>query len=232
MIETLRYAYHVVRNVRVALRNALLGKLYAEFRYQQKKGRVIFGPGSYGFPEVKTFDLGTECLRVGNYSSLNGTYLLGGMHGVDRVTTYPLRINWRMEGAGVIDGIPIPQGDTIVGSDVWSCDRCLILSGLTIGDGAIIAAGAVVTKDVPPFAIVGGNPARLIRYRFSEEQIAALLEIRWWDWPEEQIRAAVDLLAGDDVEAFIAYARRGAAAGAGAPPGGRSTASSGSVARQ
>jgi hypothetical protein len=108
---------------------------------------------------------------------------------------------------GNYDDYPVPTGDTIVGSDVWTMENCLILAGVKLGDGAFVAAGSVVTKDVPPYAIVGGNPAKLIRYRFSEEQIAALLEIRWWDWPEDKVRAAVPYLESEDVDEFIEYAR-------------------------
>jgi carbonic anhydrase/acetyltransferase-like protein (isoleucine patch superfamily) len=103
----------------------------------------------------------------------------------------------------------VPTGDTIVGSDVWTCEECVILSGVTIGDGAIVGAGAVVTKDVPPYAIVGGNPARLIRYRFDERQREALLAIRWWDWPEAEVRAALPALTGGDIDDLIAYATDG-----------------------
>jgi carbonic anhydrase/acetyltransferase-like protein (isoleucine patch superfamily) len=110
-----------------------------------------------------------------------------------------------MEGAGK-DGNPAIRGDILIGSDVWVTFGSYVLSGVTIGDGAVVATGSVVTKDVPPYAIVGGNPAKLIRLRHSEEQIAELLEIRWWDWPEEEIRKAVPYLASEDVDAFIEYA--------------------------
>lgn len=76
----------------------------------------------------------------------------------------------------------------------------IILSGVTIGDGSVVGTGAVVTSDVEPYAIVAGNPARPIRKRFGEEQIASLLEIRWWDWPEDKVRRNVRLLCGGDVE--------------------------------
>lgn len=76
----------------------------------------------------------------------------------------------------------------VIGNDVWICSNVIILGGITIGDGAIIAAGSVVTKDVPPYAIVGGVPARVIRYRFSDEEIKKLLDMKWWYWSEEKIR--------------------------------------------
>jgi acetyltransferase-like isoleucine patch superfamily enzyme len=195
----------VARNFRVSLVNSALGENEANLRRLRRAGRVTLGQWTYGTPSIWWHPKGRECLRVGSYTSLGGTYILGGNHGPDRPTTYPLRINWELDGAWE-DGVPVPTGDTIVGSDVWTCEECVILSGVTIGDGAIVGAGAVVTKDVPPYAIVGGNPARLIRYRFDERQRDALLAIRWWDWPEDAVRAAVPLLAGGDIDDLIAYA--------------------------
>jgi acetyltransferase-like isoleucine patch superfamily enzyme len=171
-------------------------------------GRVTIGPHTYGSPIVKHFGYDETRLFVGSYSSLSETaiVMLGGDHGADRVTTYPHRINWNMEGAGH-DGCPVPSGDTYIGSDVWLCQRTWVRSGVRIGDGAVIGAGAIVTKDVPPFAIVGGNPAKVIRYRHTPEQIDALVQIKWWDWPDADVRDAVPLLSGTDADAFIAWAR-------------------------
>lgn len=92
----------------------------------------------------------------------------------------------------------VPQ--TVLGNDVWIGANVIIPGGIHIGTGAIVAAGAVVAKDVPPYAVVGGNPARIIRYRFSEEQIKSLMESEWWNWPIEKIRQRV----GDfsDIERF------------------------------
>jgi hypothetical protein len=200
---TLRLMGH---NARVSLANAVLGEEEATIRRLRRAGRLSWGPGTYGTPAVWSHPKGRECLRAGSYSSLGGTYILGGDHGSKLLTTYPFRINWGLEGAWE-DGVPVPTGDTIVGSDVWTCTNCLIMSGVRIGDGAIVAAGAVVTKDVPPYAVVGGNPARLIHYRVDDQQREALLEIRWWEWPRERIRAALPFLVSDDADALIAYAR-------------------------
>lgn len=80
-----------------------------------------------------------------------------------------------------------------IGNDVWIGTGAMVIGGVNIGDGAVIAAGAIVTKDVPPYAIVAGNPARVIRYRFSEDKIKELLELKWWDWPDEKLKANIEL---------------------------------------
>ena len=90
----------------------------------------------------------------------------------------------------------------IIGNDVWIGTNVLIKTGVTIGNGAVVGMGSVVTKDIPPYAIVAGNPAKIIRYRFSEEQIKALLEIKWWDWPLEVIKERKDDF-NDDIDEFI-----------------------------
>ena len=82
----------------------------------------------------------------------------------------------------------------MIGNDVWIGYEAVILSGVTIGDGAIIGTRAVVTEDVPPYTIVGGIPAKPIRRRFSEEMIARLMDLRWWDWPEEKIKCSLEAI--------------------------------------
>lgn len=204
MRNFLRY----VKHTSIRAHDAVVGPNLAVQRRLMKAGRVTIGPHTYGIPIIKHYIYDETKLIVGSYSALSETaiVMLGGEHAIDRVTTYPLRINWQMEGAGQ-DGIPVPTGDTYIGSDVWLTMRTFVRSGVTIGDGAIIASGAVVTKDVPPFAIVAGNPGKVIRFRHTEEQRAALLDICWWDWPDDEVRAAVPLLSGNDIDAFIDYAR-------------------------
>jgi acetyltransferase-like isoleucine patch superfamily enzyme len=170
-------------------------------------GRVILGEGSGGVPEIRDYILDDSRLIVGNYTSLAGgaVIMLGGYHGLDRVTTYPHRLVMGLPGAGE-DGIPEVRGDTRIGSDVWIGTESVIMSGVNIGDGAVVATGAIVMRDVPPFAVVAGNPARPVRWRFSEEHRDALLRIRWWEWPRDRVIEAVPLLAGTDIDAFIEWA--------------------------
>ena len=100
------------------------------------------------------------------------------------------------------------KGDIIVGNDVWIGLEAVILSGVTIGDGAIIGSKAVVTKDVPPYTIVGGVPARPIRRRFDEETINTLLRLKWWDWPEERIERSIDAIQSGCIEQLEIIAQR------------------------
>jgi acetyltransferase-like isoleucine patch superfamily enzyme len=188
------------------VRNAWWGRDEAVLRRLQRKGRVVYGTGTYGIPTIHDFPYSTTKLIVGNYCSIGGHYLLGGQHNPNQVTTYPMRINYGLPGAGE-DGVPVPVDDINVGSDVWTTYGTWMQPGVTIGDGAVVATNAVVTKDVPPYAIVGGIPAKVIGYRHTEEQREALLEIRWWDWPEDEILEAVPYLASTDIDAFIEWAR-------------------------
>ncbi|MEN9472257.1 MAG: hypothetical protein RLZZ495_346, partial [Pseudomonadota bacterium] len=92
------------------------------------------------------------------------------------------------------------------GSDVWLCANCTLLSGITIGHGAVIGTGAVVTKDVEPYSVVAGNPAQPIRWRFDEATRRALLESAWWDWEEQELRGIAKLLCSPQLDEFLAYA--------------------------
>ncbi|HJD21280.1 MAG TPA: CatB-related O-acetyltransferase [Candidatus Gemmiger faecigallinarum] len=111
-------------------------------------------------------------------------------HAQKSLSTYPFPIFFEEWGLDVqnITSAWDNKGGIVIGNDVWIGYEAVILSGVTIGDGAVIGARAVVTKDVPPYTVVGGTPAKPIRKRFLEDTISALLKIRWWDWPAEEIR--------------------------------------------
>jgi virginiamycin A acetyltransferase len=128
----------------------------------------------------------------------------GANHAMNGFSTYPFSIFGK--GWEIVDPPPeaLPyKGDTIVGNDVWIGYEALIMPGGKIGDGAIVAAKSVVVGNVEPYTIVGGNPARVIRQRFSDEVIAALLEIAWWNWDIEKITRNLEKIVGADIEALL-----------------------------
>ena len=118
------------------------------------------------------------------------------------LSTYPFPIFFEEWGLDVQDITNAwdNKGDIIIGNDVWIGYEAVIMSGVTIGDGAIIASRAVVTKDVPPYTIVGGVPAKTIRKRFSDDDIAALQKMKWWNWPIEQIQAHISEIQTGKIE--------------------------------
>lgn len=133
----------------------------------------------------------------------------GANHKLSGISTYPFQIF----GNGWEKVMPAPgelpyKGDTVIGNDVWIGYEALVMPGVTIGDGAIISSRAVVVADVAPYTIVGGNPAKAIRSRFTPEQTRDLVELAWWDWPIEHITAHLDRIVSGDVEALKAVRPR------------------------
>ena len=145
----------------------------------------------YHYPYVNN-----DRLKIGKFCSIAyGTKFLfnGANHTLNSLSTYPFPVladEWNL--AEPITDAWDNKGDIVVGNDVWIGFEAVIMAGVTIGDGAIIGSRAVVTKDVEPYSIVGGIPAKLIRKRFSEEKILELLEMKWWNWSEEMIKKNLD----------------------------------------
>ena len=170
------------------------------------KKSVEAGRGSY-VETIKVLDWkqGTK-LKIGNYCSFapGVSVFLGGEHALDWVTTYPFNFTCAPI-AEHIQGNCMSKGDVIIGNDVWVGMGACILSGVSIGDGAVIGAKAVVAKDVPPYAIVVGNPGKIIKYRFDAETIQRLLAIAWWNWPDERILSSMDLLLSNEIENFLKH---------------------------
>ena len=176
------------------------------------------GAYSYGRPKVRFPESGRR-LSIGRYCSIADRVeiLLGGGHRLDWVSTYPfaaMRGLW--PDARAPGDFHTARGDVTIGHDVWLGSGCMILSGVTVGHGAVVAARAVVTRDVPPYAVAAGSPARVVRHRFDAETVDALVRAAWWDLPHACVSGLVPLLQGGSASELVAAvdaARRAGAAG-------------------
>ena len=188
------------------------GKLLSE---QVTNPNIVVGRYSYysGYYHGHSFD---DCARylmpdrsdvdrliVGSFCSIGSgvAFVMAGNQGhrSEWVSTFPFHYMQEVPAfAGARDGFR-GAGDTVVGSDVWIGSEAMIMPGIRIGHGAVIGSRALVTRDVEPYTIVGGNPARPIRKRFSDEEIVMLLEMAWWDWPLERLQEAMPLLCSSDI---------------------------------
>ena len=153
------------------------------YHYPINKGKLIIG-------KFCSIACGAKFL----FNSANHTFR--------SLSTYPFPLffeEWGLDKKNVTDSWD-NKGDIVIGNDVWIGYEAVVMAGVTIGDGAVIGARAVVTKDVLPYTIVGGIPAKPIRKRFSEETISALLALKWWDWPKEKIAQKIEAIQSGCVE--------------------------------
>jgi virginiamycin A acetyltransferase len=151
------------------------------------------------------FDFIGDRLIIGRFVAIaQGTQFVmnGANHPLGGFSTYPFAM-FGIEGAPDVKTLP-HRGDTRIGNDVWIGREAVIMPGVTIGNGAIIGTRAQVVKDVPPYAVVAGNPARIVRMRFTPEIVAELLAIAWWDWEADKIARHVGLIAAADIDALRA----------------------------
>ncbi len=151
------------------------------------------------------YPINRDRLVVGKFCSIacGARFLFNSAnHTLASLSSYPFPLlfeEWGLEKKNVADAWD-NKGDIVVGNDVWIGYEAVILAGVRIGDGAVIGSRAVVTRDIPPYTIVGGVPARTIRKRFDDTVIARLLDLRWWDWPEEAVRRNIQAIASGCVE--------------------------------
>lgn len=149
------------------------------------------------------FDFIGDKLKIGKFCAIacNAKFIMnGGNHNTNSFTTFPFGAfggEWEAGLKNLSGGF---KGDTVIGNDVWIGYNATIMPGIHIGDGAIIATNAVVTKDVPSYSIVGGNPAKLIRYRFDEETIDILNTLKWWNWDVEKITQYITILTSNNTD--------------------------------
>lgn len=180
---------------------------YKELKEKLFSEMVSVGKFTYGITpnNVVFFNEGDAKIIIGKFCSIASgvKFMAGGEHDFKRVSTFPFskKMNKLLNKQESFS-----KGEIKIGNDVWIGTDAIILSGVNIGDGAVIAARSVVVKNIPPYAIVGGNPAKIIKMRFSDSQIVDLLKIKWWDWDEEFIRENIEYFYGN-VEAFISKFR-------------------------
>jgi len=168
-----------------------------------KSDHIKIGEYTYGRPQILNSS-NRYRLTIGKFCSIAGNVMImiDGNHRTDFITTYPL--DYFIEGIERNPDNYSIKGDVKIGNDVWIGYGVIILPGVFIGDGAVIAAGSVVTKNVGDYEIVGGTPARHIKYRFTEKQIKSLKEIQWWNWSIDDVRVNSHILQSSNIEKFIA----------------------------
>lgn len=175
------------------------GIFYTRDLYPQYKNNI--SKYTYGFPRIlKTED--RSQIKIGKFCSIaeNVEIFLDGEHETQNISTYPFGYFKVFKTKKKY--IAKSKGKVTIGNDVWIGDRVTILSGVNIGDGAVIGACALVNKDVAPYTIVGGVPAKIIRKRFDDETIEKLLKIKWWNWSDQKIQKNVELLKSNKFEQF------------------------------
>ena len=170
-------------------------------------GRFTKGRHTYGGIKVPLrgrVEAGAFCSIADNVIAV----MEGHRH--DWISTFPFTGRHFNNVWGDVPAYPrVTNGDILIGSDVWIGQNVVLLSGITICPGAVIGAGAVVTKDVGPYEVVGGVPAKLIKRRFSKQNITELLKIAWWHWPDAKIKTALHFLMQNDIDKFINQYREG-----------------------
>ena len=205
MLEIKRalYYYRYYNNTSYGELCKYASPLLMETRAEPNMAGYEVGQWSYGAPQCRYAHYGDSTLKIGKFCSIapDVRIFLAGEHRTDTVSTYPFDHMF-------LDGEKLPRvsaskGPVVIGNDVWIGDGALILSGIEIGDGAVVAARAVVTRNIPPYSIVGGVPADLIRMRFEPAVIAALRRISWWNWPIDKINAELSSLSRGNVAEFL-----------------------------
>lgn len=167
-------------------------------------GNITFGDYTYYGRNCCFHAPENSYIKIGKFCSISeSVFIITSNHRYDTISTFPFQ--------EVIKDIPQQKirelGNIEIGNDVWIGTKSVILKGITIGDGAIIGAGSVVTKNVPPYCIVAGVPAKIITFRFSQNQINKLLKIKWWDWDIEYIKKNIKLFY-ENIDDFISFCEK------------------------
>ena len=175
--------------------------IYNKLPYSEDP-HITIGKHTYGitYDTISLFK-DSDSVSIGDFCSFapEVRIVASGIHNIKAVSTYPLVSNLIREGR---EKDTLTKGPIRIGNDVWVGYRATILSGVKIGDGAVVGAGAIVTTDIPPYAVAFGIPAKVMKYRFSQEAISLLLKIKWWEWEEDKLKENLDDFYGD-IDSFI-----------------------------
>lgn len=197
-----------LRLLRRALERAGLSRAPASLREDPDYAHIDAGAFSYGRPLIIGHDGSPEtAVSIGKFCSIaDGVrILLRVNHPLDAPSTFPVDV---ILARADPRSYARSRGPVRIGHDVWIGQDAVIMGGVTLGNGAVVGAKAVVTRDVPPYGIVAGNPARLVRSRFPDAIIAQLEAAQWWDWPVERIREHAHLLTHGPIEEFLRLAAK------------------------
>lgn len=193
------YLKNVINNSNIEVGDYTMYNDFVQDPLEFEKNNVL-----YHYP------VNQDKLKIGKFCSIacGAKFLFtSANHTMKSLSTYPFPIffeEWQLDGKDICDAWD-NKGDIVIGNDVWIGYEAVILSGVTIGDGAVIGSRAVVTKDVEPYTIVGGVPAKPIRKRFDEQTIEKLKKIGWWNWSEEQIRPNLEAIQSGNVDALSRF---------------------------
>lgn len=181
---------------------------YHKENFEDTCVRYLLGDGSTkNYKDIFGKDFNFDKLFIGKFCSIGSgaTFILAGNqgHNISWISTFPFDTNIFPNAKNAFKR----KGDTIIGSDVWIGTEAMIMPGVNIGHGAVIASRAVVTKDVPPYTIVGGNPAKEIKKRFSDEEIEHLLNISWWNWNVQTINDALPFINSSNILGLLHFSK-------------------------
>jgi acetyltransferase-like isoleucine patch superfamily enzyme len=177
-----------------------------KYSYGISDANVVWDTEAWGYNNEKK----QPRLIVGSYCSIgsNSKFYLGGNHRYDWVTTYPFQVKSSHNNVfdsleNEIDGYPLSNGDIIIGNDVWFGENVTVMSGVKIGDGAVVGTNSTIVKDVKPYSIVGGHPAKHIKYRFSNEIVEKLSNIKWWDIEDSKLNLLLPYMCNNEINLFF-----------------------------
>lgn len=200
---------HRIQAIQQVKRRLTNPEAFVDLQEDAKKhiadGTLVMGNQTYAAPRIHKFVGDTNRVVIGNWSSIapDAEFYVGGLHPIQWVSLYGIREMFDLPGKYGPD-MPWSKGDIHVGSDCWVTNNTTVLSGITIGDGAVVGTRSVVTKDIGPYEIWAGNPAKKIAMRFDDHHVEALLRIKWWDWPTETVLERVEDLNGGSLDDFVA----------------------------